>query len=681
MMAGAGPFGGEYEQAVVYSILNSDPEPLTSIRTGVPMEMERIVAKLLAKAANNRFQSADDLLVDLRNLNLASSRISTSSHSHSKITVSPVEGPAESIGVPSWAWVLTGLVVGLAFMQFVVGDSAQFEHEAVHSHINLPAGVTLAPRLMAPLRIDRQAIALSQDGKTLAIVGSFLETSSIYVRRLSENVFRRLTGTEGAYAVAFSPSGEQIAFYVRDRLIVVSVSAGSPREIARVALPYGLLWLNDDTLLINDDEGISLKMVNVSERSVSKLNIAANVESQILMGEVFEPTGLLPDGTVMANSWSLNASYQIDLDNNQAEQITVQQSSPRFISSGYVVAVDGMGVTISAADEETGLSIGPSVSLMDSLYFRYTAQFAVSSSGIFVAARGLNLSRTRFKWLNRDGSFTPLPFPKEDYGKFEISPDGGSLVVQVFGVEGSDIWIFNLERGSSTRLTNEGRNSTPLWTSDSKSVIYQNRMSSRSLLLKQDVDGLSLPDTMATRLLHPEFISPDGQHVGVAFKDGEDSFDLLYFDVDDSSKLIPIAANSGATEGLSKISAAGDFVAYTSSQTGNYEIYVQPFPPDGRVWNVSVGGGEEPVWADDDNTIYYRYGDRLFSTDVEHGPDGLSFGIPKLVYDEPFENVGGHSIDVSPVDGRVLMLKGEKDPEPVTSLELITNVTSLVKDQ
>ncbi len=73
MIAGRNPFGGDYEQAVVYSILNADPEPLTAVRTGVPMELERITNKLLAKETARRYQSAADLIVDLGNLDIQSS--------------------------------------------------------------------------------------------------------------------------------------------------------------------------------------------------------------------------------------------------------------------------------------------------------------------------------------------------------------------------------------------------------------------------------------------------------------------------------------------------------------------------------------------------------------------------------------------------------------------------------
>ena len=68
MVVGRAPFRGDYEQAVVYSILNEEPEPLTALRTGVPMELERIVAKCMAKEIEERYQHTDDLLLDLQTL-------------------------------------------------------------------------------------------------------------------------------------------------------------------------------------------------------------------------------------------------------------------------------------------------------------------------------------------------------------------------------------------------------------------------------------------------------------------------------------------------------------------------------------------------------------------------------------------------------------------------------------
>jgi len=68
MVTGQLPFKGDYEQAVIYSILNEEPDPLTALRTGVPKELERIACKAMAKNPENRYQHADELLVDLRAL-------------------------------------------------------------------------------------------------------------------------------------------------------------------------------------------------------------------------------------------------------------------------------------------------------------------------------------------------------------------------------------------------------------------------------------------------------------------------------------------------------------------------------------------------------------------------------------------------------------------------------------
>jgi len=94
MVAGKHPFPGDYEQAAVYSILNEDPEPLTAVRTGVPMSLEWTVSKCLAKKVEDRYQTATDLLVDFRNVDLSSSGMSRVS-SLSQPTASIAQTPSK----------------------------------------------------------------------------------------------------------------------------------------------------------------------------------------------------------------------------------------------------------------------------------------------------------------------------------------------------------------------------------------------------------------------------------------------------------------------------------------------------------------------------------------------------------------------------------------------------------
>jgi len=68
MLSGKLPFRGDRDQAVIHSILNDKPEPITGLRTGVPIDLERIVAKAMAKRLDERYQHVDDLIADLTSL-------------------------------------------------------------------------------------------------------------------------------------------------------------------------------------------------------------------------------------------------------------------------------------------------------------------------------------------------------------------------------------------------------------------------------------------------------------------------------------------------------------------------------------------------------------------------------------------------------------------------------------
>jgi len=173
MIAGRHPFPGDYEQAVVYAILNQDPEPLTAVRTGVPMDLERIVNKLLAKDPSRRYQSFADLNADLLGVDafaLSGSGASMASRSTSSTTrilppasgtLRPVAG-TETRGRASWGApvrvaVVAGLalVAGVAIGKWVLGGAPRNASPPVARHVSMNfSGLT---------RID--APGISPDGK------------------------------------------------------------------------------------------------------------------------------------------------------------------------------------------------------------------------------------------------------------------------------------------------------------------------------------------------------------------------------------------------------------------------------------------------------------------------------------------------------------------------------------
>jgi hypothetical protein len=113
-------------------------------------------------------------------------------------------------------------------------------------------------------------------------------------------------------------------------------------------------------------------------------------------------------------------------------------------------------------------------------------------------------------------------------------------------------------------------------------------------------------------------------------------------------------------------------VAYNSNQSGQLEVHVQPFPATGRVWQVSVNGGEEPIWSSSGETLYYRFGNRMMGVSINYEPE-LSFGDPKLIFERPFNNVPGYSYDLSADDKRFLVLLPEAEKPEITHLNVVVN--------
>ena len=120
MVTGRQPFQGEYEQAVIYSILNSEPEPVTSLRSGVPMELERIVTKALAKNPDERYQHTDEMLVDLRLVASQLGPLQARSRSSARAVESIATAADAGMGKRKRVWPLIVTVAVIAALALVI---------------------------------------------------------------------------------------------------------------------------------------------------------------------------------------------------------------------------------------------------------------------------------------------------------------------------------------------------------------------------------------------------------------------------------------------------------------------------------------------------------------------------------------------------------------------------------
>ncbi len=244
MLTGRMPFAGDYEQAVVYGILNQDPEPLTALRTGVPMELERIVNKCLAKERKLRYQHVDDLASDLLAMETpAASRISVAPRSSvtaapSVVATTPKPSHLRSVAA-GILLLLTGVAIGWLVFRMTSPRSA-----VTPLHVTIAASDEAGWLNYEP---GSRQMSLSHDGTRLVYIGSLdsgLET--LYVVDLtSSDPPRQLDHVElGSISdPVLSPDGESVAFGSFDGIKLVSVRGGSVKTLAdAVAAPPGVSW-------------------------------------------------------------------------------------------------------------------------------------------------------------------------------------------------------------------------------------------------------------------------------------------------------------------------------------------------------------------------------------------------------------------------------------------------------
>src|SRR5262245_6260816 len=114
----------------------------------------------------------------------------------------------------------------------------------------------------------------------------------------------------------------------------------------------------------------------------------------------------------------------------------------------------------------------------------------------------------------------------------------------------------------------------------------------------------------------------------------------------------------------------GRWIAYSSDESGQSEIYVRPYPPGPGKWQISTAGAEQVRWSRDGKEIFYRDGNKLMVVAVSLEPE-FRAGTPRLLFEGPYVQVGGSSYDEAP-DGRFLLLEPAQQ-DPVTHLNVVLN--------
>jgi len=208
-------------------------------------------------------------------------------------------------------------------------------------------------------------------------------------------------------------------------------------------------------------------------------------------------------------------------------------------------------------------------------------------------------------------------------------------------------------------------------------VTFATKVSGKASVVLQDVDGLqAIEPLIATSHggfgVWPGSWTPDGQTLALMQGSPTSGGDIGVL----NRRLNPDAQpfiHTSATEWGAKLSPDGRWMAYISNESGQWEVYIQPFPGPGNRRQISSGGGTEIVWARSGRELFYRSGQRMMAVPFTASPT-FSIGNPELLFEGPYlvGSPGAHNYDVAPDGQRFLMIEAS-EPKGSLQIHILTN--------
>jgi serine/threonine-protein kinase len=657
MLVGEPPFTGPSVQAIVARVMTEEPRGLTIQRRAIPEHVDDAVLQGLEKLPADRITTAAEFATALGGGATMHTRASGR------------RTAARGVGRPTPRW-RDPVVLGLLLMALgSLAWAAWSRTRAVPSDGQVVA-FAMPFSETGSVVLGYSSLSISRDGQLL--VYPTLDPSGrrlLAVRRLDATEEQLLPGTEDASNPVFSPGGESVAYIRGNQLFRASISGGPPEPLGTAPGTFvGMSWSSDGRIILSGNTAL----LSLPERGGTATTLgapgAATGERFFLSPMVWDEGGVVFFGSLNRQNISASRIAVAPLDGGPRTVLELPGIHPVGVLDGVLVYVSAtgtlMGVRFDAAERRT---IGEPVPLVVGIRFNQTtgiARVALSRTGTLIYERGSQLSQVVM--AAPGGRIAPLLSEGRDYAFPRLSPDGRTLAVTVGQGGRRDIWLYDLETGSPSRLTTDGNaNERPEWSPDGSRVLYRSDRDSNSTLWWRPADqsraGEPLLVAGAANVFEGVF-SPDGAYL--AYQQDTTGADVFYQRVGDSTAH-PVANNPTAIEHMPRISPDGRWIAFVTDESGQEAVVVQPFPgPGGRV-QVSTGAGAQPVWSRDGNRLVYRTGGWFVSARVQRSPTFTVLSRDTLMRDDFVYATNPHAnYDVAP-DGRLVVLQPFGDGERV----------------
>lgn len=649
-------FAGETIADILASVLHGEPD-LDGLPPDTPAPVRRLIRRCLRKDARARLHDPADARIVIEEALAGEGDV------EEPATAGVSRRPAGSARL---AWLVAALfaAVALGGTGWTLLRRPESPRPDGRFSVLLPDGQVLAGPYSRP-------VAVSPAGDRLVYAGGGGEAVRLFVRAWDSLEAETIAGTEGGRNPFFSPDGRSIGFFAEGKLKRVSLEGGAPVALCESDV-LGASWGPDGHIYYSPSWN----------RGVFRVPAAGGKCDEILpvdpggKAQAYLWPSVLPSGDAVIVSVWLGTGYQVaalSTSTGNKRVLIEGGADARYAPTGHLVYARAGSLFAVPFDPDDLEVRGDPVLMLDGVRTSGAsgaAHYDFSPAGALVyAPGGVELESLRPVWVDRRGVIEPLTEEARPFLHPRLSPDGKRLAVSIAGMR-FQVWVYDIEQGRGHRFTFGGESGGPVWTPDGNRLCFWKNEEGTYDLFWKASDGSGAADRLlrSGRFPIPTDWSPDG--TALLYHEAEPNpttgADVRVLRVKDQEDRALVQTEFNEWGG--RFSPDGNWVVYSSDESGRAEVYLQAYPEGGSKRQVSTNGGSNPVWSPEGDELFYVNGRQIWSVPVVASHRHLSLGEPTVLFEGPFLTEEGY--DVHPDGSRFVMLEELDGQAPATHLHL-----------
>ena len=638
MLTGRPLFNGESAADLLGAVLRQDID-LAALPADTPPAVRRMLRRCLEREPGERLHDIADARIEIRD------------------SLESREETAHVESAPTRRVALAASATALIALGTLAGWTLGVRNTPTQVHV--PYRFTI-PQLSG----DNGVPAMAPDGRHLV----YSAEGRLKVRALDGPDHRTLESTEGASEPFWSPDSRFIGFFAGGKLQRISLTGGPAETLAMVPAGWAVgTWSTNGTILVEVTENPGAEgwyLVEPGSTAPKKIR-TFGADRPIDPDKAFP--SFLPDGEHFLFTHPVGeiATLQIgSIRSDATRSLAPADSRGMFAWPGWVLYVRNGALLAQPFDPRALTTTGDAVTLVDQIdYFAPTgeASFSTSQEGTLVFRR--RPGRSNLRWFDRDGRPAAVVLTPDYYDQFSASRDGRRLAAAITDPRRStsDVWIVDLERNVSTRLTSSPRSEmNPQWSPDGSRLAFSTDWQGPPNLYVADAGG-GQPRVLVPFDRRQQYAggwTPDSRSVVYATRHEKSGRDIWIVDTETGARRVIVA--SEFNDQSPAVSPNGQSLAYVSNASGRYELYLRAFPGGGWETRLSASGGRDPVWRNDGRELfYYEPGGWIMAVQIEPGAGSPRPSVPARLFQ--IDERTYRSFDAAPDGRRFLINQAEPD--------------------